>query len=78
MPIRVGYVNDQIYTKDYRGKPPHFNSFSVGTGLIAGSALLDIAYQYQYGSYYAPNIIPYSAKTHRLYASLIYRWGGLR
>jgi long-subunit fatty acid transport protein len=78
IPVRLGYVNDQIYTKDYRGKAPHFHSFTAGTGLIAGSALLDVAYQYQYGSYYAPNIIPYTAKTHRLYASLIYRWGGLR
>jgi long-subunit fatty acid transport protein len=83
VPLRGGYVNDQQYTKDYQGEAPHFNSVTVGTGLIAGSALLDVAYQYQWGSYQAAGIgvpegIPYSAKAHRIYASLIYRWGGIR
>jgi hypothetical protein len=78
VPVRAGFVNEQIYTLDYRGKAPHLNSVTVGTGLIAGSALLDVAYQYQEGDYYLPGINYYQAKTHRFYASLIYRWGGLR
>jgi long-subunit fatty acid transport protein len=84
VPLRAGYVNDQQYTKDYQGEAPHFNSVSIGTGLIAGQALFDVAYQYQWGEYRAPDAagsavgIPFSAKTHRMYASLIYRWGGIR
>jgi long-subunit fatty acid transport protein len=84
VPVRAGYVNDQIYTKDYQGEAPHFNAVTAGTGLIAGSALFDIAYQYQWGSYRAPDSagsaagIPTSVKTHRFYASVIYRWGGIR
>ena len=51
VPVRAGYVNEQIYTLDYRGRAPHLSSFTAGTGLIAGSALLDVAYQYQQGDY---------------------------
>jgi long-subunit fatty acid transport protein len=78
VPVRAGYINEQIYTLDYRGKAPHLNSVTVGTGLIAGSALLDVAYQYQEGSYYLPGINPFTTKTHRVFASVIYRWGGIR
>jgi long-subunit fatty acid transport protein len=85
VPLRAGYVNDQIYTKDFAGEAPHFNAVTMGTGLIAGSALFDLAYQYQWGSYLAAPRdqasnagIPTSVKTHRFYASLIYRWGGIR
>jgi hypothetical protein len=85
VPLRAGYVNDQIYTKDFEGEAPHFNSVTVGTGVIAGSALLDVAYQHTWGSYRAAprdassNVgIATAARTHRLYASLIYRWGGIR
>ena len=50
----------------------------MGTGLIVGSTLFDVAYQYQWGSYTAVGGSPLSVKTHRLYASVIYRWGGIR
>ena len=78
VPLRAGYVNDQQYTKDFAGEAPHFNALTAGTGLILGSTLFDVAYQYQWGSYTAVGGAPYSAKTHRLYASVIYRWGGIR
>ncbi len=83
VPLRAGYVNDQIYTKDYQGEAPHFNAFTLGTGLIFGSTLFDLAYQYQSGSYRAvarssTGGIETSAKTHRFFASVIYRWGGIR
>ena len=78
VPLRVGYVNDQQYTKDFAGEAPHFNAFTAGTGLILGSTLFDVAYQYQWGSYTAVGGAPYNAKAHRLYASVIYRWGGIR
>ena len=78
VPIRAGYINEQIYTLDDRGQAPHLNSVTVGTGLIAGSALLDVAYQYQDGSYYLPGGNPFTTKTHRVFASVIYRWGGIR
>ena len=47
VPVRAGYINEQSYTLDYRGKAPRLNALTVGTGLIAGSVLLDVAYQYQ-------------------------------
>ena len=78
VPLRAGYVNDQQYTKDIAGDAPHFNALTAGTGLIVGSALFDVAYQYQWGHYTAVGGSPYTAKTHRLYASVIYRWGGIR
>lgn len=80
VPLRAGYVNDQQYTKDYQGHAPHFNAFTVGSGLIIGSTLFDLAYQYESGSYLAPGVVanPATVKTHRLYASVIYRWGGIR
>ena len=78
VPLRAGYVNDQQYTRDFTGDAPHFNALTAGTGLIVGSTLFDVAYQYQWGSYTAVGGVPLSANTHRLYASVIYRWGGIR
>jgi long-subunit fatty acid transport protein len=83
VPLRAGYVNDQQYTKDFQGDAPRFNAVTAGTGLILGSMLFDVAYQYQWGSYRAvdkltPGGIAATSHTHRFYASLIYRWGGIR
>jgi long-subunit fatty acid transport protein len=81
IPVRAGYVNDQQYTKDFQGNAPHFHSVTFGSGIIVGSALFDVAYQYQWGSYRVDGSAAgtaFSSKTHRVYASVIYRWGGIR
>ena len=78
VPLRAGYVNDQQYTKGFDGEAPHFNSFAVGSGLILGSTLFDVAYQYQWGDYRATSGAQVTVNTHRFYASVIYRWGGIR
>jgi hypothetical protein len=81
VPFRLGYVNDQQYTKDHFGKAHRFNAFTAGTGIVVGPALFDVAYQFVAGKYPAvgeTGPIPYSITNHSFYASLIYRWGGIR
>jgi long-subunit fatty acid transport protein len=78
VPLRGGYVNDQQYVIDQSGQAPHFNAVTAGTGLIVGSMLLDVAYLYESGSYVDTNGAKNTARTNRLYASVIYRWGGIK
>jgi long-subunit fatty acid transport protein len=77
-PFRIGYVNDRQYFQAADG-PPHFNAFTVGTGVLAGHFLFDLAYVYERGSYFeagtagqqGPKV---EASSHRFYGSLIYRF----
>jgi hypothetical protein len=49
--LRAGYFNDRQITPVLGGNPPRFNGFTVGTGLILGSILFDLAYVYEFGAY---------------------------
>jgi len=51
VPLRAGYFNDRQIIPIAGGDPPRFNGFTVGTGLILGSMLLDLAYVYEFGAY---------------------------
>jgi long-subunit fatty acid transport protein len=51
VPLRAGYFNDRQITPNPTGDIPRFNGFTVGTGLILGSMLLDVAYVHEFGEY---------------------------
>jgi hypothetical protein len=92
VPLRAGYFNDRQIAPVLGGNPPRFNGFTVGTGLILGSMLFDVAYVYEFGEYTVaaeapeasegdepPTPLPplrYAVKTNRFYASVIYRFSG--
>ena len=92
MPLRAGYCNDRQIVPVPGGNPPRFNGFTVGTGLILGSMLLDVAWVYEFGEYsVAAEITPgdgfdvpptpqppmrNALTTNRFYASVIYRFSG--
>jgi long-subunit fatty acid transport protein len=77
VPVRAGYYNDRQILPDRDGHTPRYNGFSVGTGLIVGPALLDLAYLYEAGSYTDTLDLRNRQRTHRFLVSLIYRHGGL-
>jgi hypothetical protein len=52
IPLRAGYFNDRQITPNPTGDIPRFNGFTVGTGLILGSMLLDVAYVHEFGEYF--------------------------
>jgi long-subunit fatty acid transport protein len=92
IPLRAGYFNDRQITPNPTGDIPRFNGFTVGTGLILGSMLLDVAYVHEFGEYFVtaqvagggefdvpptPQLSVRNAlKTNRFFASIIYRFSG--
>jgi hypothetical protein len=52
VPLRAGYFSDRQITPNPGGDIPRFNGFTVGTGLILGSMLLDVAYVHEFGEYF--------------------------
>jgi long-subunit fatty acid transport protein len=73
-PIRAGAFSDAQYFRASDGDPPLFLGWTVGTGLIVGPVLLDIAYVHETGSYGDLEGIQNNAVSHRVFASLIYRY----
>jgi long-subunit fatty acid transport protein len=72
-PLRVGYFMDDQYFRAVGGAP-RFDGVTLGTGLIIGPALLDVAYVRQRGSY--TDIFEgrrHRVRSDRFYASVIYR-----
>ncbi len=92
VPLRAGYFNDRQIIPNPTGDIPRFNGFTVGTGLILGSMLLDVAYVREFGDYEvtvtapagaefdqaptAPVKLSNSLTTNRFFASVIYRFSG--
>jgi len=92
VPLRAGWFSDLQITPNPAGDTPRFNGVTVGTGIILGSLLLDVAYLYEFGQYYFTAELPAgsdfdqppqpqpavrnSLKTQRIFASLIYRFSG--
>lgn len=78
VPLRAGFFNDRQITPVPGGNPPRFNGFTVGTGLILGSMLLDVAWVYEFGEYSVADdaTAGYTVTTNRFYASVIYRFSG--
>jgi hypothetical protein len=52
LPFRAGYFNDRQITPNPTGDPPRFNGFTLGTGLILGPMLFDVAYVHESGEYF--------------------------
>jgi len=88
IPLRAGYFNDRQIVAYPGQNAPRFNGVTVGTGIILGSLLLDVAYLHEFGEYnitVAPTPtataaeiepIPGSVRSNRFFASVIYRFAG--
>ena len=86
VPLRAGVFTDRQYFADGGGRPPLFLGFSVGTGVILGPVLFDLAYVREQNTYLDPDVprVPATANTgprvttvfQRVFMSLIYRHGG--
>ena len=51
VPLRAGYFNDRQITPNPGGDTPRFNGYTLGTGLLLGPLLLDVAYVHESGGY---------------------------
>ena len=90
LPLRAGYFNDRQITPNPTGDIPRFNGFTLGTGLLLGPLLVDVAYVHESGAYtVAPDSGDFDLppdvtlapvrnvlETDRIFASLIYRFSG--
>ncbi|HSD28161.1 MAG TPA: outer membrane protein transport protein, partial [Vicinamibacteria bacterium] len=87
LPLRAGYFNDRQITPNPTGDIPRFNGYTLGTGLLLGPLLVDVAYVHESGAYTTapggdfdlPSDVTLSPvrnvlKTDRVFASLIYRF----
>ena len=85
--IKANQSNAQLSSgpRTAEGKAPRFHGASVGTGVIVGPVLLDVAYSFESGSYLDSEldtdtgIVTEQEKSrtfHRVYLSVIYRHGG--
>jgi len=86
VPIRIGYFNDQQYFQAIKRYAtlgdgsvipvtgaPRYDALTAGAGIIIGPILLDGAYVYEHGSYWDLQGRAISVRSHRVFASLIYR-----
>jgi len=88
IPLRAGYFNDRQIAAYPGQSAQRFNGITVGTGIILGSLLLDVAYLHEFGTYATPveqqaapaadsaEPIPSSLSTNRFFVSVIYRFAG--
>jgi hypothetical protein len=77
-PLRAGYFLDRQFFHDSGGKVPVFGGVTLGTGVILGPVLMDIAYLREVGTFDQPSLGPTTQSTHRLVFSLNYRHGAPR
>jgi hypothetical protein len=83
VPLRAGYFSNQPVLRP-AGRIPRFNGVSVGAGILLGPVLIDGAYLYEFGRYLDTVSAETSSaastrvtvKSHRFFASVIYRYGG--
>ena len=76
-PIRGGAFSDRQYVQAADGTAPHFLGLTVGTGLVLGPVLLDVAYMHETGDYNAVSpegTRPTSVSSSRVIGSVIYRF----
>jgi hypothetical protein len=78
VPLRAGVFTNRQYFADAFGQAPRFIGLSVGTGLIVGPVLFDVAYVREQGTYPDPEPTGGRVSTvfRRVFVSLIYRHGG--
>ena len=73
-PVRAGYFSDEQFFRAEGGTAPTFDGFTFGAGIIVSRLLFDVAYVYETGEYVSlREDLHNSVKSHRFYASLIYR-----
>lgn len=81
VPLRAGVFANRQYFADAFGQAPRFIGLSVGTGLIVGPVLFDVAYVREQGTYPDPERPELTggrvtSAFRRVFVSLIYRHGG--
>jgi hypothetical protein len=78
VPLRAGVFTNRQYFGDANGRAPLFTGFSVGTGLIVGPVLFDVAFVREQGTYPDPERTGgrVTSVFRRVFVSLIYRHGG--
>lgn len=83
-PLRAGFFNDGQFFRNAYGNAPRFNGGAVGTGVIVGPVLLDVAYTFESGSYAdfeidsETGVVSFQDRSrsfHRVFVSIIYRHG---
>jgi hypothetical protein len=74
-PLRAGWFTDWQYFRQADGTTPRYTGFTLGTGIILGSAMLDVAWLRESGDYLERAAAPYQVSTgfDRLLVSVIYR-----
>jgi hypothetical protein len=78
VPLRGGVFTNRQYFGDANGRAPLFTGFSVGTGVIVGPVLFDVAFVREQGTYPDPELTGgrVTSVFRRVFVSLIYRHGG--
>jgi hypothetical protein len=78
VPLRAGVFTDRQYFADGSGGPPVFTGFAVGSGLILGPLLFDVAYVREQNTFPDPEGGGgrVTSVFQRVFVSLMYRHGG--
>lgn len=79
-PLRLGYFSDRQYFLA-QGGAPTFHALTLGTGILVGPVLLDVAYVGEWGRYGyvdADGLHRVTSSSHRVFTSFIYRFSGSR
>lgn len=92
IPLRAGYFNTKQINTFSITDAPRYNGFTVGTGVILGPVLFDVAYLYESGELFestetlpalegeasaaVQQAIRNTVRNQRFFASFIYRFGG--
>ena len=77
--IRAGLILDRQLFRSATGDAPLFSGYTVGTGIILGPVLLDVAYLRESGHFSTPSSATRTTHTtRRFFVSLIYRHPRLR
>ncbi len=74
IPLRAGYFNAKQIDTLQIGTPPRFNGLTVGTGIILGRVVFDMAYLHEMGEFVTQEVRN-RVRNQRIFASLIYRFG---
>jgi hypothetical protein len=78
VPVRAGAFTDRQYFADGTGEAPRFTGFSLGSGLILGPVMFDVAYVREQNTYADPEGSGgrVTSVFQRVFVSFIYRHGG--
>lgn len=76
IPFRAGFFTDRQYFRGGNGRAPVFVGLTLGTGIIVGPLLFDVAFVREIGDYLDREGNGIDVRIRRLYLSLIYRHRG--